>query len=115
MKAVDFANAEPELPQDLVIVFANVGRPPGRRLGDAVHLYRAADGRGELAARAFEGNDDLVGLELRILDHLLRPTYRAKGDVRAIERLVPVRHWLRREDDVENGRKLRHVRSQLRR
>src|SRR5882724_814232 len=65
VQALDFGDAETELLQDLVVVLADVRRPPGWRLGDAVHLDRAADGRGEPAARPFEGNDDLVWPQLR--------------------------------------------------
>src|SRR5216683_5669928 len=115
VQAVDFDGAETELLQDLVVVLADVRRPPGWRLGDAVHLDRTADGRGELAARPFEGHDDLVRPELRIVDHLLRPAYGAECDVDAIERLMPVRHRLSGKDLVENGGELRHVRQQLRR
>src|SRR5882757_5247870 len=115
VQALDFGGTEPELPQDLVVVLADVRRPPGWRLGDAVHLDRTADGQGELAARPFEGNDDLVGPELRIVDHLLRPADGAERDVDAIEGLVPVRHRLGGKDLIEDGGEKRHVRRQLRR
>src|SRR5882757_5617050 len=113
VQALDFGGTEPELPQDLVVVLADVRRPPGRRLGDAVHLDRTADGRGELAARPFEGHDDLVDPELRIVDHLLRSTHRAECDVDSIERLIPVRQRPSGKDLIENGGEKRHVGQQL--
>src|SRR5258708_1616074 len=115
VQAVDFGGAETELLQDLVVVLADVRRPAGWRLGDAVHLDRTADGRGELAARPFERHDDLVWPQLRIIDHLLGPAYGAECDVDAIERLIPVRHRLSGKGLIQNGGELRHGRHQPRR
>ena len=49
-----------QFPEDLVVVLAEVWRSLGRRLGDAVHLNRAGDRRGQLAAGAFERDDHVV-------------------------------------------------------
>ena len=59
-EAVDFARTETNLSQDLLIVLAEFRGAPGRRLRHAVHLDGAADRRGQLAAGAFERNDDVV-------------------------------------------------------
>ena len=38
-----------------------------------MHLDRTADRRRELAASTFEGNDDIVGAELRVIDDFFGP------------------------------------------
>src|SRR5262249_33547206 len=60
-QAVDVLGVKSQLAEDLVRVLAEIGGAPRRHLGDAVHLNRAADRRGQLAAGAFERNDDVVG------------------------------------------------------
>src|SRR5882762_8104802 len=114
-QAVDFIRAEAELLENFLVVLAEVGRAAGGLLCDVVHLNRTADRRGELAAGPFERNDDVIRPQLWIIDHLLRSTHGAEGDVDAIEDLVPMRHRLRAEDLVEDGGELRHVGHQLRR
>src|SRR6266850_684951 len=108
-QAVDFGRVEPQLPEHLVVVLADVRGAPRRHLGNPMHLDRATDRRGELAAGAFERNDDLVQPQLRVVDYLLWSAHGAEGDVDAVEYLVPMRHRLCTEDLVENGGKLRHV------
>src|SRR5262249_12064072 len=49
-QAVDFGRTEAQLFQDLPIMLSELRRAPRRHLGDAVHLNRATDRRGELAA-----------------------------------------------------------------
>src|SRR6266404_4557027 len=108
MQTIDFGSAKSELPENLVVVFSNLWGALRRHFGDAMHLKRAADGGRQLAAGTIERNDDVVRLELRIVDHLLRPTHRSKRHMDAIEHLVPMRHRLGTEDLVEDCRELRH-------
>ena len=82
---------------------------------DAMYLKRARDGGRQLPAGAIERNDDVIRLELRIVDHLLRSTHCSERDVDAVEDLVPMCHRFAKEDLVEDRRKLRHIRRQLRR
>src|SRR5262249_60994174 len=112
-QAVDFARAEAQLFQDLLIVLTEPWGAPGRHFGDAMNLDRAADRRIQFAAGALERNDNVVDRKLRILDDLLRPLDGAEGDVNTAEDLVPVRHRLCAKDFVENGAELRHVCHQL--
>src|SRR5262249_46005862 len=91
---LDAARVKSQLLEDLVGVLAEVGSAPRRYFGDTVHLNRAADGRGQLAACAFERHDDGVSRKLRIVDDLLRPLDGAEGDVNATEDLVPMPHRL---------------------
>src|SRR5215813_4175878 len=99
--------------EDLFGVFAEVGRAPCRHLGDAMHLNRAADRRGQLAAGAFERNHDVICRQLGIVDHLLWPAHGAERDVHVAENLIPMLHRLRGENFIEDGRELWHVRHQL--
>src|SRR5712692_2489299 len=71
-QAVDFSRIESELPEQLLVVLSDLRSAPCWHFRDAMHLNRAADRRGELAAGAFERNDDRVRPQLRIVDHLLR-------------------------------------------
>src|SRR5258708_25496123 len=103
-QTVDFGRIEAELPEHLLVVLSDVRSAPCRHFRDAMHLDRAADRRGELAAGSFERNDDLVRPQLRIVDHLLRSADGTEGDVDAVEHLVPMRHRLRARDLVENRR-----------
>src|SRR5215469_17888082 len=100
VQGIDALRVKSQVMEDLLGVFAEVGRAAGWYFGDAMHLDRAADRRGELAAGALERNDDVVRLELRVIDDFLRPAHRP--DREALERLVPMRHWLRAEGLVEN-------------
>src|ERR1700682_1569827 len=109
MQTIDFARAEAELPENLVVVFSNLRGALGGHLGDAMHLKRAADGGRQLAAGAIERNDDVVRLQLGIVDHLSRPTHGSERHVDAIEHLVPMRHRLGAEDLVADCRELRHI------
>src|SRR5947208_440666 len=93
-QALDVTGAEAQLSENLLIVLSERRRAPCRHFGDAMHLNRAADRRRQLAAGAFERNDDVIGAQLRIVDHLLRPLHDAERDVNAIEDLVPMRHRL---------------------
>src|SRR5713226_2268456 len=97
-QTIDFGRAKSELPEDLVVVFSNLRGALRGHLGDAMYLKRAADGGCQLAAGTIERNDDVIRLELRIVDHLLRPTYRSERHVNAVEHLVPMRHRLAAED-----------------
>src|SRR6516164_1252816 len=65
-QGVDVLPVKSPLAEDLVVVLAKAGPAPGRDLGNTVHLNRAADRRAELAASAFERNDDVVRRELGI-------------------------------------------------
>src|SRR5712672_1269192 len=87
-QAVDFIRAEAELLENFLVVLAEVGRAACGLLCDAMHLYRAADRRGELAAGAFERNDDVIRPQLWITHDLFRPAHGAEGDVDAVEDLV---------------------------
>src|SRR5712671_6358516 len=113
MQTIDFGRAESELPENFLVVFSNLWGALCGYLGDTMHLKRARDGGRQLAAGAIERDDDVVRLELRILDHLLRPTHRSERHVNAIEHLVPMRHRLVTEYLVEDRRELRHIRHQL--
>src|ERR1700754_1892191 len=101
-QALDAAGVEAEFAQDLLGMLAEVGRAPGRSLGDAMHRNRAADGRGQPAAGTFQRNDDAVRRQLRIVDHLLRSADFAKGDVHAGENRMPMRHGLGAENLVKD-------------
>src|SRR4051812_26867042 len=68
LKLFDLGRVEPELPEDLVIVLAEAGRAACRLLFNAMHLHGAADRQRQLAFRALEGNDDVVGAQLRVVD-----------------------------------------------
>jgi len=50
------------------------------------------------------GTTILVRSQLRIVDHFLRPAHGAERDMDGAEDLGPMRHRLRAEDLVENGR-----------
>src|SRR6185312_16929719 len=100
-QAIDFGRTESELPEHLVVVFANLRGALRRHLGDAMYLKRAADRGRQLAAGTIERNDDVVGLELGILDHFLRSTHGSERYVDAVENLVPMRHRLATEGLVE--------------
>src|SRR5689334_12060420 len=97
-EAVDFGRAEPELFENLFVVLTKRRGAPCWHFRDAVHLNGTANRRVQLAAGAFERNDDVVRLKLWIIDDFLRAVDGAEWDVNAIEDLIPMRHWLRGED-----------------
>jgi len=69
--------------------------PVRGNLGDALHLDRAADRGGHLAAAPFDRNDDLVRSQLRIV---ITSSGRARGrtrDMDGAEDLGPMSHGLR--------------------
>src|SRR5437588_1123398 len=101
-QAIDLLFTEPELFENLFVVFAEFRGALGRHFRDTVHLNRAADRRGEFAARSFERNDDVIRSQLRVVDYLLRPTHGAERDMDAAKDFVPVRHRLRAKDVVQN-------------
>ena len=72
-----------------------------------MHLDRTADGRAQVAACSFEGNDDAICPQLRIVDDFLWPPDGAEGDMNAVEGFVPMRHRLGAKDFVQNGGQLR--------
>src|ERR1043166_6688208 len=80
-QAVDVISVKSQLPEDDVVMLAEVRRTPRRLRGDAVHLNRAADRRGQLAADAFERDVHVICGQLRIVDYLLRSAYCAERDV----------------------------------
>src|SRR5262249_49803316 len=86
-QVLDAIGVKSQVAHDPFGVRAEVGSTPGRYLGDTVQLNRTADRRSQLAAGAFERNDDFVGPQLRIFDHLLRPAHGAERDVNAAENL----------------------------
>src|SRR5216684_4951005 len=57
-EALNFGGTEPELFENLFVVFADFRGALGRHFRDAVHLNRAADRELQLPARSFERNDD---------------------------------------------------------
>src|ERR1700754_697707 len=105
-QTVDVSRAESELPENLLVVFSNPRRALRGHLGDAMHLKRAADRGRQLAAGAFKRNDDVIGPELGIVDHLLRSAHRSERHVNAVEHLVPMFHRLATEDIVKDRREL---------
>src|SRR4051812_44256780 len=98
MQAVDVCSGEPELPENLLVVFSDPRAALCGYLGHAMNLDRTADRRSQFAAGTVERDDDVVRQELGIVDHLLGSTHRPERDVRAIEDLVPVSHRLGAED-----------------
>src|SRR5580658_4582968 len=95
-------------------MFANSRRAPGRHLSNTVYLNRTADGGGQLLARSFERNDDVIRSQLRIIHDFLRFAHGTEWDVDTVEYLIPMRHWLRTKDLIEQCRQLRTVLRQLR-
>src|ERR1700754_2027821 len=61
-QTIDFGRAESQLPENFLVVFANLWGALGGHFGDAMDLKRAADGGRQLAAGTIERNDDVVGL-----------------------------------------------------
>src|SRR6266850_5130173 len=94
-QALDFFRIEPEFLENFVVVFAKIGRAPCRYFRDAVYLNRTTDGELYVFSGAFQRNDDVVGLQLRILDDVLRIAHQTISDVRFVKDFLPVRDWLR--------------------
>src|SRR3984957_3659414 len=102
VQRLDFARAEPELLENLLVVFSQRRGALRRHLGDAMHLNGTADCRIKLTACAVKRNDNVVHSQLWILDDLLRSSHGAERDVNATKYLVPMRHRLSTEYLVEN-------------
>jgi hypothetical protein len=66
-QAIDFSRAESELAENLLVVLSDFLGTPCGYFGNAMHLNRAGDRRGQLAAGAFDGNDDVVCSQLRVV------------------------------------------------
>src|SRR5258708_26794215 len=103
-QTIDFSRAKSQLPENLLLVLSNLWGALRGHFRDAMHLKRAADGGRQLAAGTIERNDDIVRLELRIVDHLLRSTHRSERHVNAVEHFVPMCHRLGTEDIREDHR-----------
>src|SRR4029077_12642680 len=112
-QTVDFGGAKSELLENLLVVFSKLWGALRGYLGDAMHLHRTADRRCQLAAGAFERNDNVIRSQLGIIDHFLRPAHCSKRHMNAVEHFVPMRHRLGAEDLVQDCRELRHIRRQL--
>src|SRR6266852_5581575 len=91
-QAVDVCRVEPQLLENLLVVLSELRGALCGHFGDAMHLNRTADRRGQLAAGTVERNDDVVQPQLWIGDHLLRPVHGAERDADAVEYLLPMRH-----------------------
>src|ERR1700720_3682295 len=103
-QTIDLGRAKSNLPENLFVVFPNLRSTLRGYLGDAMHLKWAADGGRQLAAGAFERNDDVIRPELGIVDPLLWPTGWSERHVDAVEHLVPMRNRLGTECLVEDRR-----------
>src|SRR5947209_6964174 len=88
--AIDLLFTEPELFENLFVVFAEFRGALGRHFRDTVHLNRAADRRGEFAARSFERNDNVIRSQLWIVDDFLWPAHDAERDVSAVKCFEPL-------------------------
>src|SRR4029077_18403960 len=106
-QAIHRLRVEAELLEDLFVMFAELRGTRGRDFGHVVHLNRTADRGAQVAARALEGNHDVVRPELRILDDVTRRLDDAERDVRLVEDLLPVRHRLGGKELVQNRGELR--------
>src|SRR6266550_222637 len=71
-QALDFFRVEPELLENFVVVFSEFRRSLCRYFCDAVHLNRTTDCKLQVFSRAFERDDYVVSLSLRIIDYVLR-------------------------------------------
>src|SRR6266705_6518608 len=71
-QALDFFRVEPELLENFVVVFSQLRRSLCRYFCDAVHLNRTTDCKFQVFSRAFERDDYVVSLKLRIIDYVLR-------------------------------------------
>src|SRR6266496_4347343 len=71
-QTVDFGCVESQFLENLVVVLSDVRGALCRYLGDTMHLNRTADRRCQLAAGAFERDEDVIRSQLWIVDHLFR-------------------------------------------
>src|SRR5712675_107984 len=91
-QAVDCFRIEPKVFENFVVMLAEFRSAPCSYFSDTMYLNRTADSRGQVIARTFERNDNLIHPQLWIVDNFLRPPHSAKRDVHTIEDLVPMRH-----------------------
>src|SRR5437764_15435549 len=89
-QALDFFRVEPELLENFVVVFSQLRRSLCRYFCDAVHLNRTTDCKFQGFSRAFERDDYVVSLLLRIIDYVLRGAHLTGGDVRLGPGLTPL-------------------------
>src|SRR5260370_42505765 len=73
-KLFDFLCGKGEFRENFVVVFSQLRRALCRYFCDAVHLNRTTDCKFQVFSRAFDRHNDVVSLELRTLDHVLRTT-----------------------------------------
>src|SRR5207249_8068549 len=97
-EALDFGDTEPELFENLFVVFADFRGALGRHFRDAMHLNRAADRELQFSARSFERNDDVIRSQLWIFNDFLRAAHGTERDMNAVKDLIPVRHRLQAKD-----------------
>src|SRR5207247_3588997 len=90
-ESLDFGGTEPELFENLFVVFADFRGALGLHFRDAVHLNRATDRELQLPARSFERNDDVIRSQLWIFNDLLRAAHAAERDMTPVKHFVPVR------------------------
>src|ERR1700677_2008813 len=101
-QAIDCRCVKSQLLKYLVAVFADFRRSASWHLFHAVNLDRTADGEFQVFAAAFQRNDDVVLKQLRIAYDLIGSAHEPIRDVRLIQDLTPVSHWLRTESLVED-------------
>src|SRR5258708_27902764 len=94
VQAIDFARAETELVENLFVVFSERRGALCRDFCHTMNLNGTADGGAQVAACSFEGNDDVICPQLRIVDDFLWPPDGAEGDMNAVEDFIPMRHRL---------------------
>src|SRR5205807_4140626 len=93
-QALDFFRVEPEFLENFIVVFAKIGRAPCRYFCDAVHLNRTADRELYVFSGTFQRNDDVVGLQLRILDNIDRIVHQTVGYMSFVQDFAPMCHRL---------------------
>src|SRR6266513_5051187 len=93
-QALDFFRVKSELLENFVVVFSQLRRSLCRYFCDAVHLNRTTDCKFQVFSRAFERDDYVVSLQLRIIDYVLRVAHQTVGDVRLVQDFAPVRNRL---------------------
>src|SRR5258706_3393138 len=99
-QAIDFGRVESQFAENLVVVLSDFRSALRRYFGNAMHLDRTADRRGQPFACALERNDDVIGSQLGIVDPLLRPAHGAERSVDTVHHFVPMRHRLCAESFV---------------
>src|SRR6478672_8736451 len=93
-QALNFLCVEPELFENFLVVFSQLRRALCRYFCDAVHLNRTTDCKFQVFSRAFERHNDVVSLQLRILDDVLRIAHQTVRDVCLVQDFAPVRNRL---------------------